>query len=144
MTGGTRRTPTQIIHGRRRARAERLAIVGDWADGIDEALGVRAVVVVGSVARGDWHDDSDIDVLVVADELPPHPLDRLGTLPELPRTVEPVVWTPSEFADRLRRGEPLTAEAREAGVWLRGSLDAVTDAEGGPPAPTPPGEPRDR
>ncbi len=41
-----------------------------------ELLGVVRVVVFGSVARGDWSADSDIDVLIISPNAPEDPWER--------------------------------------------------------------------
>jgi hypothetical protein len=41
-----------------------------------ELLGEVRVVVFGSVARGDWSADSDIDVLVISPNAPEDPWER--------------------------------------------------------------------
>jgi predicted nucleotidyltransferase len=41
-----------------------------------ELLGEARVVVFGSVARGDWAADSDIDVLVISPNAPEDPWER--------------------------------------------------------------------
>ena len=69
-----------VIARRRAGREALLAPVGRFADDLDPALGVRAVVVLGSVARGDSHAASDVDVLVVADHLPGAALARGAAL----------------------------------------------------------------
>lgn len=82
------------------------------------------MVVFGSVARGDFHDASDIDVLIVADKLPARVLERNAAVGLAPSRVEFVVWTPDEFRQELARGNPIAVEAEERGVVLRGALDA--------------------
>lgn len=79
-------------------------------------------MVFGSVARGDHHADSDVDVLVVADNLPDDYRDRLRALgwPPPPR-VQPVAWTPAEWHHALTRGDPITTECTTTGLWLRAS-----------------------
>lgn len=67
------------------------------------ALGVGRVYLFGSYARGTATRHSDLDLLILWDtELPP--LARIGevllALKDLELTVEPVVLTPSEFAER--------------------------------------------
>ncbi|MDP9404993.1 MAG: nucleotidyltransferase domain-containing protein, partial [Actinomycetota bacterium] len=92
----------------------------------DPRLAVRAAIVLGSVARGDFHTWSDIDVLVVADALPPDPsarLDALGWPP--PRRVEPMAWTTAEYRHQRQRRNPMVVEAERVGVWLRGSAGAL-------------------
>jgi predicted nucleotidyltransferase len=50
-----------------------LAPARRFAEDLDPALAVQAVVVFGSVARRDCHDHSDVDVLVVAHNCPSEP-----------------------------------------------------------------------
>lgn len=85
-----------------------------------EELGVIGAVVVGSVARGDFHERSDIDVIVIAENLPAAPADRIVALGERPPSVEPVVWTPDEWREKAEQRDPLAADALDHGVWMRG------------------------
>jgi uncharacterized protein len=108
----------------RRRRAERDALLDRarrFAADLDTGLGVRAVAVFGSVARGDFHEASDVDVLVVADVLPARPLDRLAVLGVPPSRVEVVAWTPDEWRRARHRGDPVALECERVGVWLRGT-----------------------
>lgn len=102
-------------------RAEKLA------RGLSPVLGVRAVVVFGSVARGDFNVWSDVDVLVVAENLPPRFLERSDALGPRPALVQPVAWTPKEYRLQLARNNPIAIEAAAEGVWLVGAAgDLVT------------------
>jgi len=114
----------QVRADRRARRTAMLDSVAGWAASLDPALGVRAVTVFGSVARGDFNDDSDIDVLVVAEHLPVHPSQRLRLLGRRPPRVEAVVWEPGEYSARRGR-EPITIEAEGCGVWVPGSPEAA-------------------
>jgi predicted nucleotidyltransferase len=70
-------------------------------------LGVEAVYLFGSLARGAQHEGSDIDLLVVAD-YPKRSLDLIGEIlcrTELP--VEPLVVRPQALQRHLREGHPL-------------------------------------
>lgn len=120
--------PRQVIARRRAERAARIAIAESYAHQLDPALGVRAVVVFGSVARGDFNHWSDIDVLVIAEQLPERPLDRFAVLPEPPGDVQPVVWTPTEWHQERARSNPIAVEAASDGVWLVGSSAALDPA----------------
>lgn len=78
---------------------------------------IQWVVVAGSVARGDFHDGSDIDVLVLGDALPRHPLRRAELLFAVTEGgVEPKGLTLDEVDRELARGNPLVAEALSRGV----------------------------
>ncbi len=68
---------------------------------------VEAVYLFGSLARGEQHEGSDIDLLVVA-RYPNRSLDLVGEIlrrTELP--VEPLVVRPETLERRLREGHPL-------------------------------------
>ena len=70
-------------------------------------LGVEAVYLFGSLARGAQHEGSDIDLLVVAD-YPKRSLDLIGEIlrrTELP--VEPLVVRSQALQRHLREGHPL-------------------------------------
>lgn len=114
-----------VLVRRRRERQERLEVAASFAAGLDDSLGVGAVVVFGSVARGDFNLWSDIDVLVVADHLPERWLDRLGQLADLaPPGVSALAWTPAELAAKVAQRDPIATEVLHRGVVVAGSLPA--------------------
>jgi len=118
------RIDTQVIIGRRRAEQARLVERAErFATDLEPGLGIRAVVVFGSVARGDFNVWSDVDVLVVADELPVAALDRLRALGPPRARVHPVAWTAAEFRNALTKSNPIAVEAAGRGIWLRGAPD---------------------
>ena len=50
--------------------------------------------VICSVARGDFNDGLDIDVVIIARNLPKHPLERMKLLYEnIPALIEPKAYT---------------------------------------------------
>lgn len=101
-------------------RGEFLARARAFAAALPPGIDPVAVVVFGSVARGDWNRWSDIDVLVIAQHLPDRPLDRLAALGDRPASVAPIAWTPTEWQARLDRRDPIAVDAKQHGVWLRG------------------------
>ncbi len=91
--------------------------------------GVRAAVVFGSVARGDWNKWSDIDVLIVADDLPDDPLKRMDlSLDTAHPGVQAVLWTPAELEDRRIRRDPIATESDTVGVPVLGEMPASDTA----------------
>ncbi len=117
---------TEVVARRRAERDRLLQEAQAFADRLDPVLGVRWVAVFGSVARGDFHAYSDVDVLVVADHLPDRYHDRLAALGwPSPDRVEPVAWTGAEFTRQLHRGNPVAVEAMELGVSLAGEPPPV-------------------
>jgi predicted nucleotidyltransferase len=122
-------TPAEVLRRRRDEQEALLDRARRFVGDLDAGLDVRAVVVFGSVARGDFHEASDVDVLVVADALPPRPLDRLAAVGVPPSRVEVVAWTPEEWRRALTIGDPVASECAGAGVWLQGTL---ADLDSGP------------
>lgn len=106
----------------RRRAEERAALIGiarRYLADLRAVLGDARGWVVGSVARGDFHDGSDIDVVIVAPGLPAHPLARLELLYRAaPPRVEPKGYTPDEWETERVRGNPIVLEALTLGVPL--------------------------
>lgn len=119
----TQPTGRRVLDRRRAEQAGLVARARRFADALDPKLGVRAVVVFGSVARGDFHDSSDVDVLIVADRLPGRVLERNAAVGLPPPRVEFVAWTPDEWRRERDRGNPIAVEASDDGLVLRGALD---------------------
>jgi predicted nucleotidyltransferase len=114
-----------VRHVIARRRAERDALLDRaraFAGHLPDELGVVAVAVFGSVARGDFNTWSDIDVLVIAERLPGRPLDRLAALGDCPGLVAPVAWTPAEWQHQRTRRNPIAVEVVSVGVVVRGLL----------------------
>lgn len=115
-----------VIARRLRERAESLDRVRRWAE--HQATGIptlSAVVVFGSVARGDFNLWSDTDVLVVVGELPDDWLERCELLAPVPPGLEVVIWTVDELADARRKANPVAVEADDVGVTAWGELPAT-------------------
>jgi len=78
---------------------------------------IKAVVVFGSVTRGDFHEKSDIDMLVIIDDVmarfTPEMKDAFDDkIYEIAKSISPDMtvqpaWTLSEFWDMARIGHPL-------------------------------------
>lgn len=73
-----------------------------------------AVVLFGSVARGDFTQYSDADVLVVV----PHPVDWLEVYQHSDGWVQPLVKTYNEFLRGLEEPLPFFIEIVEDGIVL--------------------------
>jgi len=70
---------------------------------------LRRVVLFGSWARRDAHPDSDIDLLVV--------LDRVDSVWEELRRMEPIMWRHSHANDAVVSATPVGDEDFRAGRW---------------------------
>jgi Uncharacterised protein family (UPF0158)/Nucleotidyltransferase domain len=81
---------------------------------------LRSVLLFGSWARGDAHPESDIDLLVV--------LDRVDSLWDEHRRMDPVLWRHSFDNDTVVTALPVTqrdAEARNTPVLVRAQAEGV-------------------
>ena len=84
------------------------------------SYGAERVVLYGSYARGDFHADSDVDLLIVKDTAERF-IDRIASVlavtgAKIP--VEPVVYTPAELEQMRARRSGLMAEVERDGKVL--------------------------
>jgi predicted nucleotidyltransferase len=120
-----------------RRRTERTALIGlarRYAEDLP-ADGLRAVVVFGSVARGDHNRWSDVDVLVVVERADAAAHRRTDAWPPAPGRVQVIVWTVEEWVTQHARDNPIAVEALERGVWLVGRVDHLLSAAEGRSTP---------
>lgn len=105
------------------------AVAREYARALEETLGDRLVSVVlyGSVARGESRPTSDVDLLVVAEGLPPGRCRRQEVLEEADRRVDPLL---DELAGRgVHTGVSLILKTpEEAARTVPLYLDMVEDA----------------
>ena len=84
-------------------------------------LNVKAVILFGSRARGDWMPWSDYDLLIIADFKERY-LDRISKVLDILKNIhlpiEPHPYTISEALEMLRRGNPIIVDALEEGRIL--------------------------
>lgn len=112
-----------IVERRRSEQQDRIQCASHWAGCLSERVDLIAAVVFGSVARGDFNKWSDLDVLVIARELPPGARERLELLmADAPPGLQPVGWTPEELAARRLRGDPIARECDSVGVTVFGHV----------------------
>lgn len=137
-----RRVHYELNEGNPRWRALRALVreLADPADVLRNALadvpGVAAAFVFGSMARGDFREDSDIDLFVLDGGVPEDLLARrtldAGVL--LRREVNVVQMTAGELARRVANGSGFARELlRGAKIWIAGDeteFDAVVPGVG--------------
>jgi predicted nucleotidyltransferase len=81
----------------------------------------RKIVLFGSAARRDADELSDLDVVVVAEEMPRRFLDRIARAYELlePRyALDILLYTPDEYDTMRADGNPLIAAVEREGRVL--------------------------
>ena len=103
-----------------------------------EAAGAERVILFGSRSRGDWRDDSDVDVMVIhpdaADVSSRKPVcdaalgfakERLGPDVE----VDLVFVTPDKYRHRIRSVNDVAAIAHREGIVMPADAELCNDAE---------------
>jgi uncharacterized protein len=118
-------TPSEVIARRRADREALLRSAREYVEGLAGDLDVLAAVVVGSVARGDFHDASDVDLIVVVGDLPDDAAARWSLVAPRHGVVQPIAWTAEEWHGQCQRRNPLAVDAVAHGVWLVGSPDVL-------------------
>lgn len=106
---------------RRGERETLLATARAYVELLRARVPLLAAAVAGSVARGDFNVWSDVDMVVVAVELPDRAPERAALLlADAPARIQPVGFTPRELAAAYARGNRLVREALDSGVVLLG------------------------
>jgi predicted nucleotidyltransferase len=83
--------------------------LADYIEQLSRLTNVRAVVVIGSRARGDWKLSSDIDAIII--------VDKAASYTELPSLgiVDPRIYTVEELIEAIKAAEYELIEAFEEG-----------------------------
>ena len=81
--------------------------------------GPAKIIVFGSFARGEMHEASDLDLIVIK-ETGERFFRRIGRVRDacdgIPVDVQPFVYTPSELAEMLEHGNSFLEKALAEGV----------------------------
>ena len=120
----------EILQRREGQRARWLNMARAYAERLRERLGKVTAVVYGSVARGDFNLGSDVDILIVAEGLPNHPLVRMDLLYScLEGPLEPRGYTVTEFRTLRAKGHPFLATVLREGVAVTDDLSLVNERQ---------------
>jgi len=114
------RAVEKIISERLRERERALSEAMEFAKCVKGKLGRVTVILYGSYARGDFNEWSDIDVLIIAEQLPENPVERLSLIEDCMARVagvEPLLLTPNMIW-KMRGKNLAVREALEKGVVL--------------------------
>lgn len=104
-----------------------LEVLRRYAENLVSEGRARAVILVGSLAHGDYTAYSDADVIVVVDRAAERPIDRLAEYidPTLPIDIKPRVYTRSEILRMAREGRRIVDEVLRYGKLLAGDRSVV-------------------
>ena len=97
--------------------------LGWYTQALVKTLRPACVILHGSLARGDYTQASDADIVVVGGALPSRFLDRLSLLIEVnttPTRIEALGYSQSEFETMLAECHLTALEAMENGIPLYG------------------------
>ncbi|MDK2465259.1 MAG: nucleotidyltransferase domain-containing protein [Candidatus Korarchaeota archaeon] len=95
--------------------------------------GALAVILIGSLARGNYTAFSDADVVVVVPDgsAPGDPAERVGEFldPSLPIDLDPFVYEKSELVEMARQGRRIVDEILRVGRILAGDPGILEELE---------------
>jgi predicted nucleotidyltransferase len=88
-------------------------------------LKLRGVVLFGSYAADRYGWGSDVDVLVVADDMPKDWTDRYPLLagPDFPAELQPFGYSSQEFSEMIKSRHSLAVEALRSGEVIYATED---------------------
>lgn len=105
-------------------------IVGILQESLDSILThVQFSFVYGSIAKGEEHVGSDIDLMLVGKELSyTHIMNALQNAEEsLDRKINPTIYSPTEFKKKLNKNAFVSRVSEQNKLWLKGQ--AVFESE---------------
>ncbi len=110
-----------IIRERERARLEAISIAKRFLNCVKKYVEVVDAYLIGSYARGDFNAWSDIDIVIVAKNLPESPIERLDIIDRCMSrylNVEPILLNPEDFKRLFEKSNPIATEIKKYGVKL--------------------------
>lgn len=111
----------KVLKARTKEKNTVISQARKYALRLQKVLGPLTALLYGSYARGDFNLGSDIDVLIISDALPEHPLKRSELLYRyINPGLEPKGYTWKEFRKMLEKGNPIVREAIDKGILLLG------------------------
>jgi len=93
------------------------------ADQIIRKYDPLKIILFGSAARGEYDRVSDLDFLIIKEDVPVHGLARMRQLDELiDRNIasDMLVYRPDEFEERVKLGDPFIKTILREGRVLYG------------------------
>lgn len=93
------------------------------------AEGALAVILIGSLARGNYTAYSDADIIIIVKESPERPIDRIARhlQPKASIDIEPRVYTMGEIREMIRNKARIIREIAEHGILLKGDEGIISE-----------------
>ncbi len=115
----------EILKERREEQQRRIKLAKEFIDQVAKKLGPITAVIIGSTSRGDFNKWSDIDVIIISENLPENPLKRFDKLtPHIRPGIEPIPLKPADATRLARKKAPVTKEIIN-GIILRDDLKII-------------------
>jgi predicted nucleotidyltransferase len=112
------------VEARIRQREEALVVARSYVGRLAIRYPDLVAVVFGSIARGDFHDGSDTDLLLVSEGFSPDFMQRQKELYEpSPGGIDLFGYTPQELRRMLTKNHPTAHGAREDGMVIRNEAE---------------------
>lgn len=113
----------KALEERRRQRDEFVEMARTYAEVLRQRLGKLTAIVYGSVSRGDFNLGSDVDILIISESLPHHPLERMEVLYSCHEPpLEPKGYTHTEFCALLAKHDSALMEVLRDGIVVLDDL----------------------
>ncbi len=94
-----------------------------YINDVIKELNPKCIILYGSLARGDFNERSDIDIIVISSLLPKNYYERAKLLYGLIKTfdpIDPIGFTPEEFINMIKKRHCTSLFAMEEGKALYG------------------------
>jgi len=113
----------KVLEERGRQREKFVDMARTYAEVLRQKLGKLTAIVYGSVSRGDFNLGSDVDILIISEGLPHHPLERMEVLYSCHEPpLEPKGYTHTEFRALLAKHDSALAEVLKDGMVVLDDL----------------------
>ncbi|MCD6254776.1 MAG: nucleotidyltransferase domain-containing protein [Deltaproteobacteria bacterium] len=108
----------EIIKRRKRELRKRVELARGFLQSIYGYLSPMTAIIIGSTARGDFNQWSDIDLVIISDRFPENPIDRfrMVELRILPG-IEPIPLRTADLMRLVEKKAPVLEDMVE-GIFL--------------------------
>ena len=105
--------------------------VGNFVDRAREELHPLALILFGSLARGDYHRHSDADFCVILPDPPGSPFEGYDRVVACDPSgvVQPLVYGAEQFRQMVRQANGLALEVMADGLFLAGDVSFHREIE---------------
>jgi len=93
--------------------------------------GAKVIILIGSLAKGNYTAFSDADVIIISDNVPENLLDRIKMFidPTLPIDIQPRVYTTKEILKMAHQKRKIIEEILNHGKILAGDEKILKEIE---------------